>query len=88
VGVGVGFFSGFGPLFSELFPTKIRNTAIGTIFNIARGVQFITPITITLITVKYQLHGGIAMAAIFAILTGLWIWTFPNTDNIDVTAIE
>lgn len=88
VGVGVGFFSGFGPLFSELFPTKIRNTAIGSIFNIARGVQFITPLLITLISVNYKLSGGIAMAALFAFLTGIWIWVFPNTDNIDVTKID
>ena len=88
VGVGAGFFSGFGPLFSELFPTKIRNTAIGSIFNISRGIQFLTPLLITAISVNYKLSGGIAMAAIFAFLTGIWIWTFPKTDNIDVTTIE
>ena len=88
VGVGVGFFSGFGPLFSELFPTKIRNTAVGTIFNVARGVQFVTPLLITYISNYYKLSGGIFFAAIFALLTGIWIWTFPKTDNKDINTLD
>lgn len=79
VGIGTGMFGGYGPLFSELFPTSIRNTAMGTAFNLARGVQFFTPIIITAISVRYGLAGGISLAAFFAILTGLWIWMFPET---------
>jgi len=44
VGFGTGMFGGYGPLFSELFPTDIRNTAMGSAFNLARGVQFLTPV--------------------------------------------
>ena len=79
VGFGTGMFGGYGPLFSELFPTTIRNTAMGTAFNLARGVQFFTPVIIAVIAVRYGLSGGISLAALFAILTGLWIWTFPET---------
>jgi MFS family permease len=79
VGFGTGMFGGYGPLFSELFPTKIRNTAMGTAFNLARGVQFFTPIIIAVVAATYGLGGGISIAALFAILTGLWIWTFPET---------
>lgn len=79
VGFGTGMFGGYGPLFSELFPTKIRSTAMGTAFNLARGVQFLTPVIIALVATKYGLGGGISIAALFALLTGLWIWTFPET---------
>jgi MFS family permease len=79
VGFGTGMFGGYGPLFSELFPTQIRNTAMGTAFNLARGVQFFTPVIIATVAVKYGLGSGISIAALFAILTGLWIWTFPET---------
>jgi MFS family permease len=79
VGFGTGMFGGYGPLFAELFPTKIRNTAMGTAFNVARGVQFLTPVIIAWVAVSYGLSGGIFIASIFAILTGLWIWTFPET---------
>lgn len=78
-GFGTGMFSGYGPLFSELFPTGIRNTAMGTAFNLARGIQFFTPVIIAVIATHYGLSGGISLAALFALLTGLWIWTFPET---------
>lgn len=79
VGFGTGMFSGYGPLFAELFPTDIRNTAMGSAFNLARGVQFFTPVIIAAIAGRYGLGGGISLAALFALLTGAWIWTFPET---------
>ena len=87
-GFGTGFFGGFGPLFSELFPTKIRNTAVGTIFNLARGVQFITPLMITLVATYYDLSYGISIAALFAILVGVWIWTFPETKGTVINELD
>src|SRR5262245_27748522 len=42
VGVGSGCTAGFGALLAELFPTPIRNTAMGTVYNLARGTQFAT----------------------------------------------
>ena len=79
VGFGTGMFGGYGPLFSELFPTSIRNTAMGSAFNLARGIQFFTPVIIVVIAERYGLGGGISLAALFALLTGIWIWTFPET---------
>jgi MFS family permease len=79
VGFGTGMFGGYGPLFAELFPTGIRNTAMGTAFNLARGVQFFTPVIIAVIARQYGLAGGISLAALFALLCGAWIWVFPET---------
>jgi MFS family permease len=88
VGFGTGMFGGYGPLFSELFPTKIRGTAMGTAFNLARGVQFFTPVIIASVAGTYGLGGGISIAAVFALLTGLWIWTFPETKGKKVTVLK
>jgi MFS family permease len=79
VGFGTGMFGGFGSLFSELFPTSIRNTAMGSAFNLARGIQFLTPVIISIIALRFGLGGGISLAALFALLTGAWVWTFPET---------
>ncbi|WP_407431800.1 MFS transporter [Methanobrevibacter sp.] len=87
-GFGTGFFGGFGSLFSELFPTKIRNTGVGTVFNLARGAQFLTPITITLVATYFDLSYGIAIASIFAILVGLWIWVFPETKGTSINELD
>jgi len=79
VGLGTGVWGGFGPLFAELFPTRVRGTAMGSIYNIARGVQFVTPIAVTVIARRYGLAGGMSLAAVFAAATAAWIWTFPET---------
>ena len=79
VGFGTGMFGGYGPLFAELFPTGIRNTAMGTAFNLARGVQFFTPLIIAVVARRYGLAGGISIAALFALLAGAWVWTLPET---------
>jgi MFS family permease len=88
VGFGTGFFGGYGPLFSEIFPTRIRNTASGSAFNLGRGVQFFTPVIIALIAQKYSLGAGIFLAALFAVLTGIWIWTFPETRGRELEELE
>jgi MFS family permease len=92
VGVGTGNFSGYGPIFSELFPTRIRNTAMGTAFNLARGVQFFTPLIITWVASRADAEGGlglgISIGAFFALFTGLWIWTLPETRNTRILAAE
>ena len=85
VGFGTGMFSGYGPLFAELFPTDIRNTAMGSAFNLARGIQFFTPVLIAVIARRYGLGGGISVAALFALLTGAWIWVFPETKGRSIT---
>jgi len=88
VGFGTGMFSGYGPLFAELFPTGIRNTAMGSAFNLARGVQFFTPVAIVAISMRYGLGGGISVAALFALLTGAWIWVFPETKGRKVAILQ
>jgi MFS family permease len=92
VGVGTGNFSGYGPIFTELFPTSIRNTAMGTAFNLARGIQFFTPLIITWVAslswlgTNGGLGFGISIGAFFALITGLWVWTLPETRGTRIVA--
>jgi len=90
VGFGTGNFSGYGPIFSELFPTRVRSSAMGAAFNLSRGAQFFTPLIITWVTTLpiAQGHGmgaGISIGAFFAVFTGIWIWTLPETRGTQIT---
>ncbi|HEV3076405.1 MAG TPA: MFS transporter, partial [Thermoanaerobaculia bacterium] len=78
-GLGTGSWSGFGPFFSELFPTRVRGAAMSTIMNVTRGVQFVAPLVIAAVASRWGLGGGVALAAGFAVLAGLWVWTLPET---------
>jgi MFS family permease len=78
-GLGTGSWSCFGAFFSELFPTRVRGAAMSTIMNVTRGVQFGAPLVIAAVAVRWGLGGGVALAAGFAVLAALWVWTLPET---------
>jgi MFS family permease len=79
VGFGTGTWSNFGPMFAELFPTRLRTTAVGSVFNAARGAQFVAPLVVAAMARHYGLGGGIALAAGFALAAAGWVWLLPET---------
>ena len=79
VGVGTGTWSNFGPMLAELFPTQVRNTGMSTILNVSRGAQFGAPVLIALLEPRFGLAAGIGLAAGFATLAALLVWTLPET---------
>ena len=78
-GLGTGLWSLFGPYFSELFETRIRATATGTAFNLARGIQLATPVVLAKFETGNRFAAGVALGAVFSILAAAWIWTLPET---------
>ena len=78
-GVGTGTWSLFGPMMSEVFPTRVRGSAMSIIMNSTRGVQFVAPWIIVAVTPIWGMSGGIALAAGFALLAAGWVWTLPET---------
>jgi MFS family permease len=85
-GIGTGTWSCYGAYFSELFPTRVRGAAMSVIMNVTRGVQFITPSIIASIPGRWGLAGGVALAAGFAVLAGVWVWTLPETVGREIAA--
>lgn len=85
-GVGTGTWSSYGPMFSEIFPTAVRGAALSIIMNSTRAVQFLAPIIIAAVAPRWGMSGGIALAAGFAVLAGLWIWMLPETKGKKILA--
>ncbi len=77
-GLGTGTWSNYGPLYAELFPTRVRNTASGTCMNVARGIQFLAPLLVVAAGGS-SLTGGVALASGFALAAGAWVWLLPET---------
>lgn len=76
---GTGFYSGFGAIFSEIFPTRARGTAQGFCYNVGRGVSAIAPPMIGYIV---SLHGfaiGLATVSVFAVAAAVVVMTLPET---------
>jgi MFS family permease len=79
VGFGSGCTAGFGALLAELFPTTVRNTAMGAVYNLARGFQFVTQAAMGALAVGVGVSHGLLLAFALALFTASWVWTFPET---------
>jgi MFS family permease len=86
VGFGSGCTAGFGALLAELFPTSIRNTAMGAVYNGARAFQFVTQMIMGVIAASAGVSQGLLLAAGFALVTASWVWTFPETRGVALRA--
>jgi MFS family permease len=82
VGFGEGNWGCIGPLLNEIFPTSVRASALGIIYNVSRGVQFLAPVVITFVASRSTFGAGIALAAPFALLAGAAVWTLPETKGV------
>ena len=82
VGFGEGNWGCIGPLINEVFPTSVRASALGIIYNLSRGVQFLAPVVIAFVASRSTFGAGIALAAPFAILAGIAVWALPETKGV------
>lgn len=78
-GFGTAIFGGFGVFFSELVPTHLRNTFVGTVLNIPRSLQLFTPTVVAVVAGLYGYNTAMFLAAIFAFGICIFIWAFPET---------
>jgi MFS family permease len=76
---GTGYFSGFGAITAELYPTSIRATAQGFTYNIGRIASALAPFIVgSLATTRgFDVALSVAAAA-FLVAAALWIW-IPET---------
>lgn len=88
LGVGSGCTAGFGALLAELFPSELRTTAMGTTYNLARGVQLGAPILVGYAFATYGLAGGLSVPLLLALATAAWVWVLPETRGIALTSLH
>jgi hypothetical protein len=82
VGFGEGNWGCIGPLLNEVFPNSVRASALGIIYNVSRGAQFLAPVVITVVALRSTFGAGIALAVPFALLAGAAVWTLPETKGV------
>jgi MFS family permease len=76
---GTGFFSGFGAVAAEIFPTAIRATAQGFTFNMGRFGSALAPLFVGSLAETHGFSAAFAvLSAAFAVGALTWIW-LPET---------
>jgi nitrate/nitrite transporter NarK len=76
---GHGYFSVFGAMLAELFPTRVRATAQGLAYNAGRGVSALAPFTIGALADRYGYGHAIALTSAFFLLGAGMILLLPET---------
>ena len=79
-----GYFSLFGAMLAELFPTRIRASAQGFCYNAGRFVSAAAPFAIGAAAKTYGLGLLIAFDALFFLLGGMLIWLLPETKGTEL----
>ena len=76
---GTGFFAGFGPVVSELFPTAIRAQALGFTYNVGRVISAVAPFTVGSLAETRGFGIGFAILGAALLLASLsWLFV-PET---------
>lgn len=76
---GTGYFSGFGTITAEIFPTRIRASAQGFTYNIGRGLSALAPFTIGALAKIYGLSIAFYLTAAFFLFSAFMAFALPET---------
>jgi MFS family permease len=68
---GTGYFSGFAVIAADLFPTHIRATAMGFVYNIGRIASAAAPYLIGLLSEHYGLAAALMLTSVAFVLAAL-----------------
>jgi MFS family permease len=76
---GTGYFSGFGTITAEIFPTRIRASAQGFTYNIGRGLSALAPFTIGALARSRGLSMAFTLTAAFFLFSAAVAFALPET---------
>jgi MFS family permease len=81
---GTGYFSGFGAIASELFPTEIRGTAMGLTYNLGRAVSAFAPFLTGALALFYGLAAAFLMTSGVFLLAAALATLLPETKGTEL----
>ncbi len=76
---GTGYFSGFGTITAEIFPTRTRASAQGFTYNIGRGLSALAPFTIGALAKSSGLAFAFYLTAAFYLFSAFVAFALPET---------
>ncbi len=76
---GTGYFSGFGAITAEIFPTNVRASAQGLTYNLGRGVSAAAPFLVGALSTRHGLGSSLMLTSGAFLFAGLTALLLPET---------
>jgi hypothetical protein len=78
---GTGYFSGFGAITAEIFPTSIRASAQGLTYNLGRGVSAASPFLVGALSAGRGLGSAFLLTSAAFFVAGFVALLLPETQG-------
>jgi MFS family permease len=82
---GTGFFALFGAMLAELYPTSIRGTGQGFVYNVGRAISALAPFAVGAIADRQGIGAALALNSAFFLIGSALVFTLPETRNMELT---
>jgi MFS family permease len=79
--VGSGYFSAFGALLAELYPTRVRGTGQGFTYNAGRALSAAAPPTVGALADAHGMGVALAFTSLFFVAGALTMLLLPDTSG-------
>ncbi len=83
---GTGFFSLFGTMLAELYPTAVRGAGQGFVYNFGRGLSALAPLTVGAVADKSGLDLALLLNSGFFLMGAVIVFFLPETKGRDLAA--
>jgi MFS family permease len=83
---GTGYFSLFGAMLAELYPTPIRGAGQGFSYNFGRGLSALAPYGVGAIADRAGLGAALGLSSGFFLAGALLVYALPETRDVELSA--
>ncbi len=83
--LGTGFFSLFGAMLAELYPTGLRGAGQGFVYNIGRGISSTAPWVVGFFADRYGIGSALTLNSAFLVVGAALIFTLPETRQTELS---
>lgn len=82
--LGHGYFSVFGSMLAELFPSGVRGAAMGACYNLGRVASALAPWTVGLVAQRQGLGVALALTAGLYVVGAALVFALPETRGTEI----
>ncbi|MBI5084869.1 MAG: MFS transporter [Acidobacteria bacterium] len=84
---GTGFFSLFGAMLAELYPTAIRGAGQGFVYNFGRGLSALAPLAVGSLADRHGLGAALGLNSAFFLAAAALVFLLPETRNTELESV-